>query len=337
VLFVAINWLVEIKVFMKKIILCYLVLIVAINSFAAARIECVNKVFDFGIMHDGQSAEHIFTIKNTGDEELAIGKIRACCGSTAVISSKSIEPGKTATLTAKLPLLNRYGKQDKNIFIASNDPKTPYFQLKFIGDVQRRVTIEPRSVKFMDLKLGQKAEQVVTVTSTLPMNIIKIESSSKAFIASENTKGPIKKTSENFVPFVANIKISTVSDKLVKGMNRGTVTLHTDNKDYPKIRIYCRAQVEDSIKVTPSDILLKKSSKPVTRYVAVRADKPFKILEIKVPVEDINVTYKQRGTNAYLFVISNIPADEILVAKSIVIKTDYDNGREIEIPFSVKN
>jgi len=24
-----------------------------------------------------------------------------------------------------------------------------------------------------------------------------------------------------------------VPDKLIKGMNRGTVTLHTDNKDYP--------------------------------------------------------------------------------------------------------
>jgi len=144
---------------------------------------------------------------------------------------------------------------------------------------------------------------------------------------------------------VANIKISTVNDKLVKGMNRGTVTLHTDNKDYPRIRIYCRAQVESAIKITPSDILLKKSDKPVTRYVAVRTDPinagdgktMFKVLDVKVPVEDIKVTYKPRGTNAYLFVISNIPADEILDGKSIVIKTDYDNGREIEIPFLVKN
>ena len=149
--------------FFKKT-LWALFLCVSLPGFARARIECEEKIFNFGTMHDDQTAVHTYTITNAGDVVLNIGKIRACCGSTAVISVTTIEPGKTAGLTAKLPLRNRYGKQDKNIFIASNDPKTPYLQLKFIGEVNRRVVIEPRSVSFKDLKLGQDAEQRVKFT-----------------------------------------------------------------------------------------------------------------------------------------------------------------------------
>jgi hypothetical protein len=342
---------------MKFKFLVYLVyFVVASSCFAGPEIECAKKIFNFGTMHDGQTVEHTYIITNSGDKVLNIGKIRACCGSVAVISATTIEPGKSADLTAKLRLRNRYGKQDKNIFIASDDPKMPYLQLKFIGEVKRRVVVSPRSVRFKDLKVGQSAEQVVTVTSTLPMNIIKVESSSKAFLTTKNTKSTkesaLNTTSSTSTTSTEKTKasfkytISSVSDKLVKGMNRGTVTLHTDNKDYPRIRIYCRAQVEDSIKVTPSEIVLKKSKKPVTRYIAIRLAAPtnvgrsktaFNIIDIKVPVKDIKVTYKPRGTNAYLFVVRNIPADEVLDGKSIIIKTDYKNGREIEIPFSVKN
>jgi len=169
---------------MRQIFCVIYVLFVALSSFAGAKISCEKKNFDFGSMHDGQTASHTYIIKNIGDADLTIGKIRACCGSTATISSKLIKPGEQAELKAVLPLRNRRGRQDKNIFIASNDLKNPYYQLKFTGFVNQRVMVEPRSVSFKDLKLGMTAEQEVMITSIIPFEVTKIESNSKAFIAS---------------------------------------------------------------------------------------------------------------------------------------------------------
>ena len=88
----------------------------AVQAMSAPIITCVKKDFDFGALDDGQVAKHTYIIRNTGDEDLKIGDIRSCCGSTAKINSKLIKPGEKTELNVELNLKNRHGEQNKNVF-----------------------------------------------------------------------------------------------------------------------------------------------------------------------------------------------------------------------------
>jgi hypothetical protein len=57
--------------------------------------------WDYGVVKPDDKPTHIFTIKNEGDEELIIERVRVSCGCVKVaISNKNIKPGKSAELKA---------------------------------------------------------------------------------------------------------------------------------------------------------------------------------------------------------------------------------------------
>ncbi len=55
--------------------------------------------WDFGKIKEDERPVHIFTIRNTGREELIISRVRSSCGCAAtMLSSDNIQPGKSAEL-----------------------------------------------------------------------------------------------------------------------------------------------------------------------------------------------------------------------------------------------
>jgi hypothetical protein len=82
--------------------------------------------WDYGVVKPNDKPTHIFTIKNEGDEELIIERVRVSCGCVKVaISNKNIKPGKSAELKAIFDTTGYEGKLNKDIYIRSNDPQEP--------------------------------------------------------------------------------------------------------------------------------------------------------------------------------------------------------------------
>ncbi len=82
--------------------------------------------WDYGVVKPNDKPTHIFTIKNEGDEELIIERVRVSCGCVKVaISNKNIKPGKSAELKAIFDTTGYEGKVNKDIYIRSNDPQEP--------------------------------------------------------------------------------------------------------------------------------------------------------------------------------------------------------------------
>lgn len=79
-----------------------------------------------------EKPSHVFTMKNEGNKELIIERIRSSCGCVKTsISSKNIKPGKSAELKATFNTTGYEGKMEKDIYIKSNDPYEP----------ERRITL----------------------------------------------------------------------------------------------------------------------------------------------------------------------------------------------------
>lgn len=80
---------------------------------------------DFGNTKQGEILTTTFLIKNNGQDELNILKIKPSCGCTvADIDKKSIKNGQSAKLTIVFDTKAKDGVQDKHINIYTNDPKS---------------------------------------------------------------------------------------------------------------------------------------------------------------------------------------------------------------------
>ena len=78
--------------------------------------------WDFGIVKPNEKPTKVITIKNEGDEDLLIERVRASCGCVkTLISTKRIQSGKSAELTITFDTTGYDGKVSKDIFITSND------------------------------------------------------------------------------------------------------------------------------------------------------------------------------------------------------------------------
>lgn len=93
------------------------------DKLKGARLEISPEEFDFGNSPQNQKLVHEFTITNTGDEELRIGRISTSCGCTAALpESRTVAPGKSTVLTVTLETRKYRGALERSVSISSSDP-----------------------------------------------------------------------------------------------------------------------------------------------------------------------------------------------------------------------
>ena len=111
-----------------------------------AEIEVVSPVFDFGIVKYGDVAEHVFKIKNKGNEPLQILKLSTSCGCTSATIAdevKVIQPGKEVDMLVTFdPAVHKddsdLGELTRVIYIVSNDEKNPEIEAKITANVIKK-------------------------------------------------------------------------------------------------------------------------------------------------------------------------------------------------------
>ena len=94
---------------------------------------------DFGIVKPNEKPTKVITIKNEGDEDLLIEKVRSSCGCVkTLISTKRIKSGKSADLTVTFDTTGYDGKVKKDIFITSNDFTEPEKRISVFVEVEHQ-------------------------------------------------------------------------------------------------------------------------------------------------------------------------------------------------------
>ncbi|MGB2782955.1 MAG: DUF1573 domain-containing protein [Atribacterota bacterium] len=93
--------------------------------------------WDFGKIKEDERPVHVFTVKNTGREELIISRVRSSCGCAAtMLSSDNIQPGKSAELKVTFNPTGYNGIVKKDIYIESNDPQLPKAKITVTTEVE---------------------------------------------------------------------------------------------------------------------------------------------------------------------------------------------------------
>ncbi len=92
--------------------------------------------YDFGEISEGETIEHIFILKNTGQALLEIISATPDCNCTKVrLSTNRIEAGKQGEITVTYNSQKQRGSFTKLVIIETNDPVEPVKIIKIKGTV----------------------------------------------------------------------------------------------------------------------------------------------------------------------------------------------------------
>ena len=121
---------------MKIAFLFLLIASVAYPQLMGPKIVAQETSHDFGDIIQGEKVQYNFMVTNTGGDKLIITNVRASCGCTAALpDKKELAPGESTNIKVEFNSLGRVGKQDKTVYVTSNDTENPEIQLKFTGNV----------------------------------------------------------------------------------------------------------------------------------------------------------------------------------------------------------
>ncbi|MGE5680761.1 MAG: DUF1573 domain-containing protein [Bacillota bacterium] len=105
------------------------------------KIEVKPLNYNMGDIKEGNVVTKVYTIKNTGHGILNINNVRVSCGCTAAKPSKNVlKPGESTGLKVSFNSSGRSGKQDKIVYIDSNDPSNNTVQVTFTANVLSKIT-----------------------------------------------------------------------------------------------------------------------------------------------------------------------------------------------------
>ncbi len=291
------------------------------------RISCKERIYDFGTKDNMLKVKHTFVIKNSGDADLIIKKVKTTCGCTvAKFSDKTIGPGETADLNAVFTLRNRHGRQQKSIKVTSNDPKQPDFVLCLKGNAVSELEIRPKSIYFKQQSQTKTALRTVEIISKKPLNITNVTSST-----------------EFFLPSIESIKSNNVYKLTValvppipQGYTRGTIRLKNNGTDIiVNVSVLCTGVLS----FAPKRVIIRPpTNPPAAYYIVVRSDGKvdFKVLSVDLPDEKMKYTITAFGKHGYRIKLADLSYDKKFDGKMIIIKTDIAAMPIIEVPLAVR-
>lgn len=105
---------------------------------AAPRLHCEAPTHDFGTMETGETVRHAFVIVNRGESDLAIERVRTCCGAAAAVDDKTVGPGGETRLRVTMPLRAAAKNTTKTFYLHTNDPANRIVPFRLTGTIEGR-------------------------------------------------------------------------------------------------------------------------------------------------------------------------------------------------------
>jgi len=120
----------------KLIFLSTIFISITLAQTNVPKISVQPQKYNFGTIVQGDTVSHIFKIYNNGNAELRIVNVRASCGCTAATPSKTnLQPGDSTELNVVFNSHGKMGKQNKIVYVKSNDPSNTVYSVRFKGNV----------------------------------------------------------------------------------------------------------------------------------------------------------------------------------------------------------
>lgn len=248
--------------------------------------------FEFGTVFEGDEVRNVFAVKNTGDADLVISRVKTSCGCTvAKYTEEAIPPGGEGVVDLVFKTKAKKGNQKKTAYIYSNDPRTPQQKLYMQGHVQPQFWIEPREridlgsidrfQKIEDRKVTVKwlKELDIEITGLVVRNdAVKVEQ--KPWEDDKHRGAELTISIDDVSSLLKNGQISRVNE---------SIQIQTNNEAFKKQFLFLSAMIKREVMARPQAITfgVAKPGKDVVRKLQLTAAEGFEMTEpeISCPID----------------------------------------------------
>ncbi len=292
-------------------------------------------VFDFGQRDNSETVTHHFVLRNEGTGVLKIESVRASCGCTTTeLPTDTLAPGEELKLETQTNLRGRQGPQTKTVTVFSNDPEQPSLRLTMKGDALASIAIEPMNIQFGRVEDDQPREAKVTIKSTkedVSFSVLSSELSDLNFITHEV---------KEIVPQREYELIVKAEGPLPVGHHNGRIIVRTDSRERAVIWVPISMQVIGAVQVMPPVINIRYSEEPgdveqQQLSITPGRSQEFTITEVVLPLEGMEHELIPAGANNYRLRLANMPRNDDLEGKNVILRTNIPDSPEILIPFNI--
>jgi len=159
------------SIFFFSVLTCFL----AALAFSQPRLSIDKPEVDLGGIYSGEKKTGIITLKNIGNDTLHIISVEPTCGCTAVKKPKAfLLPTESDVIEFEYNSGGNHGKIEKHIRINTNDPISPYLDIKILAEIEE--ILQPISGSNMlwmnNIAIGKPITQMVAVKNVSGSPII---------------------------------------------------------------------------------------------------------------------------------------------------------------------
>ncbi len=102
----------------------------------ATRLEFDTRVYDFGVVKEGEIVKTTFKFYNKGKKDLKIYQVKSTCGCTVTDPKKTdLKPGESSEIEVTFYSAGKHGRETKDITVFSNDPMNPEMDIHISANV----------------------------------------------------------------------------------------------------------------------------------------------------------------------------------------------------------
>ncbi|MCK5565034.1 MAG: DUF1573 domain-containing protein [Planctomycetes bacterium] len=182
----------------------------------APKVQVENPVVDFGVMGPNKRKTGKYNFKNVGQGILKITKIRSTCGCTVPDPvKKEYAPGESGTIAITYRSSTRKGVESKHLYIESNDPENPKFELTVKANIKLSIEATP-------IRLGLSTRQKAIVP---PITIKSKDGKPFAIRSFSCTKGVISAKFDSTVSALEFVLEPIVDYEKLKDNLRGVIKI----------------------------------------------------------------------------------------------------------------
>lgn len=156
--------------------------------FAQPQLQVDSAEINWGEIYSGERKEHRFILRNNGDSELVITRVRSSCGCTAaMVSDKTILPDEQAELRVRFNSKNFRGQVTKRVSVVSNDPQQPKKKFTLRATIVPELVMTPSRLTLGSIPVGKDFSRDMSLVnhSDLPLQIKAVRSTSRHMTLSE--------------------------------------------------------------------------------------------------------------------------------------------------------
>lgn len=227
-----------------------IIMLLSVIAVAQPKIEVVSgETHDWGLVQLTDSPlKTKVQIKNVGNEDLVIEKVKPSCGcTTAPLDKDVLKPNETANIDVELKV-SHAGPISKNIRISSNDPSGPTKIIRLKAEVQELLAITPsKTLRFRHLKVGEESSAKLTLHNkdskpiTISTESIDPENMKISFVGK---KGEV--SGKTVIAPGEKIELKAIVTPDKEGYFQSKINLTTDHKNHKNVRISGFGNVKSS-------------------------------------------------------------------------------------------